>query len=75
MSTIKNSVNDAMKTMRERAEASKESTDAWAKYQRRVRIKNIATVTAYVAGVVLGAAGTVYTIRNASKPMQFEDED
>ena len=75
MSTLKNSVNDAMQTMRDRADAAKASTDSWAKYRKRVRIQNIVTVTAYAAGVALGVAATVYAVRDASKPMQFEDED
>lgn len=75
LSTLKNSVNDAMDTMRKRAEASQNSTDIMSKYRKRVRRQNIAVVTGYVAGVALGVAATVYAIRDASKPMQFEDED
>ncbi len=75
LSTLKNSVNDAMNTMRKNAEASQASTDIMTKYRKRVRIQNIAVVTGYVAGAALGVAATVYAIRDASKPMQFEDED
>lgn len=75
MSKIKNSVNDAMNIMRNRADIVKTSADNLTKYRKRVRLQNIAVVTGYVAGVALGAAATVYAIRDASKPMQFEDED
>lgn len=75
MSRIKNSVNDAMNIMRDRAVASQASVDIETKRRKRVRNKNIATVVVYAAGVALGAAGVVYSIRDASKPMQFEDED
>lgn len=75
MSTIKNSVNDAMKIMRDRADATQASIDIETKRRKRIRRQNIATVAGYVAGVALGVATVVYTIRDASKPMQFEDED
>lgn len=75
MSKIKNSVNDAMKIMRDRADASQASTDYETSRRKRIRIQNIATVGSYVAGVVLGAAAVVYVISDASKPMQFENED
>lgn len=75
MSTIKNSVNDAMKIMRDRADATQASIDIETKRRKRIRRQNIATVAGYVAGVALGVAAVVYTIRDASKPMQFEDED
>lgn len=75
MSTLKNSVNDAMKTMRDNADAAQASSDKWTNYRNRIRRRNIVTAVSYAAGVVIGAAGIVYSIRQASKPMQFEDED
>lgn len=75
MSILKNSVNEAMKIMRDRADAAQASIDNETKRRKRIRIQNIATVAGYVAGVALGAAAVVYSIRDASKPVQFEDED
>lgn len=75
LSTLKNSVNDAMPTVRERSEAAQAPADIMTNYRKRVRLQNIAVVTGYIVGVALGVAGTVYTIRDASKPMEFEDEN
>lgn len=75
MSRLKNSVNDAMKTMRNRADSQKSYNDILAARHKRVRIQNIATVAACVAGVALGAAATAWSIHDASKPMTFEDEN
>jgi hypothetical protein len=46
-----------------------------AKRQKRNRIKNAATVAGFVAGVAGGVAATVWAIRDASKTMDFEDEN
>ena len=75
MSKIKNSVNDAMNIMRDRADAAKASTDIETKRRKRVRIQNIAAIAGYAVGVAVGAAAVVYSIRDASKPTQFEDEN
>jgi hypothetical protein len=74
MFNAKNSVNDAIKIMRDRAETQKASSDAWSNYEKRVRRQNIATAVGYVAGVALGVTATIVAIKSASKPMQFEDE-
>jgi uncharacterized membrane protein YoaK (UPF0700 family) len=75
MSRIKTSVTDAVNIMRNRADTAKSYTEMEAKRQKRNRIKNAATVAGFVAGVAGGVAATVWAIRDASKPMDFEDEN
>lgn len=75
MFQIKTSVNDAMKIMRDRADAQKTYSDNLIAHQKRVRIQNITTVAGYVAGVVIGAGAVVWSFQQASKPMDFEDEN
>jgi predicted small secreted protein len=75
MSRIKTSVTDAVNIMRNRADTAQSYAEMEAKRQKRIRIQNAATVAGFVVGVASGVAATVWSIRQVSKPMDFEDEN
>mgnify|MGYP003579430329 CR=1 FL=1 len=73
--TLKNSVNDAMNIMRNRAEDSQTSLVNAKKRRMSIRNKQIATAAGYVVGVAAGIVAAAAIVQRTSKAEFIVDED
>jgi hypothetical protein len=75
MSPLKNSVNDAMNIMRDRANSAQTSLDNATKRRKSIRTKQIATAAGYVVGVAAGIVAVAAIVQKTSKEEYLEDEN